>query len=302
MGDRFEELRTFIAVSEAGGFAAAARRLSLATSAVSRRVRELEIRLGTQLIRRNTRHLQLTDAGRLLHERSLRVLLDLEDAEDEVASGEASITGRLRVTAPVSFTTHCLAPVLSEFLDAHPRVTLEIDTDDRIVDIIGEGYDLAIRISKLRDSGLAARRIATIRHVCCASPALLDRLGRPHVPEDLSSLPGIRYGNVEEGQYWKFAGGRSPAVQSRLALMNGEAIREAAIAGVGVAMLPTFIAHEAIRRGALEVILADHMRAPIAIHAVYPASRNPSRRQRAFIDFLVDHFASDPHWDRDLLW
>lgn len=301
MGDRFEELRTFIAVVDAGGFAAASQRLGLVKSAVSRRVRDLENRLGTHLIHRNTRRLHLTDAGRELHQRASRLLAELDDAEDAVAESGRGVAGRLRITAPVSFTTHCLSRTLARFIESNPRLNLEIDTDDRIVDIIREGFDLAIRIARLRDSGLIARRIATIRHVCCASPALLDRYGRPKDLDDLSTMPGIHYCNVEENRYWSFAGDRSPAIRSQLALANGDAIREAAIAGLGVAVLPTFIAHDAIRRGDLEIILREHARAPIAMYAVYPSAKNTPARLRAFVDFLIESFGDEPFWDRDIL-
>lgn len=301
MADRFEELRTFVAVVDAGGFAAASQRLGLVKSAVSRRVGDLEARLGTHLLHRNSRRLHLTDAGREFHGRAVRLLADLHEAEEAVAEGGGGVVGRLRITAPVSFTTHCLSRTLAGFVESNPRLSLEVDTDDRIVDIIHEGFDLAIRIARLRDSSLIARRIATVRHVCCASPAFLERYGRPKDLNDLSALPGIRYGNVEESRYWGFAGDRSPTVTSRLALANGEAIREAAVAGLGIAVLPTFIAHDAIRRGDLEIVLREHMRAPIAMYAVYPASKNTPARVRAFVDFLVASFGSEPFWDRDIL-
>lgn len=136
----------------------------------------------------------------------------------------------MRIAAPVSFTTHCLVPVLGRFTKANPHLTLEVDTDDKIVDISHDGFDLAIRIARLRDSSLIARRITTIRHVCYASPTLLKRYGRPEHPEDLVALPGIRYSNMEESRYWRFAGGRSPTMKSQLSLANGDAVREAAIA------------------------------------------------------------------------
>ncbi|MGY4197342.1 LysR family transcriptional regulator [Bradyrhizobium sp. USDA 4520] len=296
---KFEELKTFVSVVEAGGFAAASKRLGLAKSAVSRRVRDLETRLGAPLIHRSTRRINLTDAGQDFYERATRILAELNEAESAVGSGNGELHGRLRITASVPLTTHCLVQVVGRFTDANPRLSVEIDTDDKIVDIIHDGFDLAIRISRLRDSTLIARRIATIRHVCCASPALLERYGRPERPDDLAALPGIRYVNVEESRYWSFAGGRSPAVKSRLAFANGEAIREAAIAGLGVAVLPTFIAHEAIRRGDLEIVLRDHIRAPIGMYAVYP-SKNMPARLRAFVEFLVASFGNEPFWDRDI--
>jgi len=297
---KFEELRTFVSVVEAGSFAAASEQLGLAKSAVSRRVRDLEIRLGTPLIHRSTRRSHLTDAGQDFYERGARILSELAEAESAVSSDNGELRGRLRITVSASLMTHCLARLIGRFTDANPHLSVEVDTDNRIVDIIREGFDLAIRISRLRDSNLIARRIATVRHVCCASPALLERYGRPKQPDDLAAMPGIRYLVVEESRYWSFAGGRSPAVKSRLAFTNGEAIREAAIAGLGVAVLPTFIVHDAIRRGDLEVILRDHIRPPMGMFAVYP-SKNMPPRLHAFVEFLAGYFGNAPSWDRDIL-
>ncbi len=216
MADRFEELKTYIAVVEAGGFAAASKRLALAKSAISRRIRDLEIRLGAPLLNRSTRQIHLTDTGLKFYEQAKRILTELNEAENAVGGRHNDLQGRLRIAAPVSLTVHCLSRVVGQFIEANPNLALEFDADDKMVDIIRDGFDLAIRISKLRDSSLVARRITTIRHVCCASPSLLDRYGRPNRVEDLAALPGIRYSNVEESYYWRFAGGHTPMVKSRL--------------------------------------------------------------------------------------
>ncbi|MBL6081646.1 LysR family transcriptional regulator [Belnapia sp. T18] len=299
MADRFEDLRALAAVVSGGGFAAGAERLGVAKSAVSRRIRELEDRLGARLFDRTTRRIQLTETGREFHDRAVELLAGLDEAEEAASSASGQLRGRIRVAAPVSFTTHCLAPVVGRFLERHPAVTLSIDTDDRIVDLVRDGFDLAIRIARLPDSSLVARRLATIRHACVASPALLERLGTPQRPEDLSRFPGVAYSNVEEASYWRFADNVVPSVTSQIDFANGDAVREAAIAGLGVAVLPTFIAHDAVRRGALSIVLAKHMRPPIAMHALHPSMRNQTARVRAFIDFLVDAFG-EPFWDREL--
>lgn len=300
MADRFEDLRVLVAVVSAGGFAAGADRLGVAKSAVSRRIRELEDRLGARLFDRTTRRVQLTEVGREFHDRAVELLAGLQQAEEAASSASGELKGRIRVAAPVSLTTHCLAPAVGRFLDRHPAVSLSIDTDDRMVDLVRDGFDLAIRIARLPDSSLVARRLVTIRHACVASPALLERLGTPQTPEDLSRFPGVTYSNVEPTYYWTFADDVVPSMTSRLHLSNGDAIREAAIAGLGVAVLPTFIAHQAIRRGALSIVLAQHMRPPIAMYALHPSMRNQTARARAFIDFLVDEFAGEPFWDRGL--
>jgi DNA-binding transcriptional LysR family regulator len=299
MADRFEDLRALVAVVSGGGFAAGAERLGVAKSAVSRRIRELEDRLGARLFNRTTRRIQLTETGREFHDRAVELLAGLDEAEEVASSASNQLKGRIHVAAPVSFTTHCLAPAVGRFLERHPAVTLLVDTDDRMVDLVRDGFDLAIRIARLPDSSLVARRLATIRHVCVASPALLERLGTPQRPEDLSRFPGVTYSNVEEASYWKFANNVVPSVTSRIGFANGDAVREAAIAGLGVAVLPTFIAHDAVRRGALSIVLEKHMRPPIAMHALHPSMRNQTARARIFIEFLVDAFG-EPFWDRAL--
>lgn len=300
MADRFEDLRVLDAVVTAGGIAAGAERLNIAKSAVSHRIRELEDRLGARLFNRTKRRVQLTEAGRDFHDRAVELLEGLERAEEAASSASGELKGRIRVAAPVSFTTHCLAPVMGQFLERHPAVTLSVDTNDRMVDFVSDGFDLAIRIAQLTDSALVARRLTTIRRACVASPALLERLGTPQTPQDLSRFPGLRYSNVDETYYWTFAQGIVAPVSSRIDIANGDAVREAAIAGLGVAVLPTFIVHDAVRRGALSIILENHMKPPIAMYAVHPSKRNQTARARAFIDFLVERFAGEPVWDREL--
>ena len=282
MADWFEDVRSFVAVVQAGGFEAGAKRLGLVKSAVNR----------------STRPIDLTDAGAEFYERGVRLLAVLQEAEDAASRGAHEVVGRLRASARVSFTAHCLAPVLGEFMARHPRLRVDIDANDRLAGIVGEGFDLAVRISRLDDSALIARRITTIRHVCCTSLALLGRHGRPQAPADLARLPGIAYANVDLRRYWLFRGGASVAVDCALTLNNGDAIREAAVAGLGAAMLPTLIAHDAIRRGELEAILTPFARPPIAMYAVHPSSRNVPAKLRLFIDFLAKRFGDEPFWAR----
>lgn len=300
MPDRFEDIRTFVAVVQGQGFNAAADRLGLVKSAVSRRIRDLEDRLGTRLIDRTTRKINLTETGGEFYERGLRLLADLEEAENLASTGSQEAAGRLRIAAPVSLTVHCLAPVLCEFMALHPKLHIDVETNDRMVDIVSEGFDLAVRISRLNDSSLIARRITTIRHVCCASPGYLDQHGRPERPGDLRDHAGVAYSNVDPRHYWMFKDNESVEARGRLAVSNGDAVREAAIAGAGIVMLPTFIAHQAIARGDLEVILRSFSRPPIGMYVVHPSSRNVSAKVRLFIDFLVSRFGEAPFWDRDV--
>jgi len=297
MFDRFEEIRTFVAVVEAKGFKRAADRMGLVKSAVSRRIRDLEDRLGTRLFNRTTRGISLTGAGEAFYERGRKLLADLSEAEDQVSAGAQAAVGRLRVSAPVSFTVHCVAPVMHDFISRHPRLQVHIEENDRLVDIVSEGYDMAIRISRLKDSTLIQRRISTIRHVCCASPAYLDKHGRPRTPDDVRAHQGVAYGHVEPSRYWMFRDDVSVEARSTLVMNNGDALCAAAIAGCGLVIVPTFIAHRAIERGELEVVLDDHAREPVALYAVYPSSSHPPAKLRLFVDFLVARFGREPFWD-----
>ncbi|KQV44782.1 MULTISPECIES: LysR family transcriptional regulator [unclassified Duganella] len=296
MQDRYEDLKTFVAVVEAEGFSGAALRLGVVKSAVSRRISELEDRLGTQLLVRSTRSMSVTEAGALLYERALRLLDDLHDAEAEVSSGSAALRGKLRVAGPMSFGVMCLAPLAAEFAAQHPDLAVELDLNDRIVN---EGFDLAIRISRLKDSSLVARSIAAIDHTVCASPAYLAQHGAPRTPHDLASHRGLAYSNLDDSAYWSF---RDPAngtpfsvdVRSSFRVNNGAALREAAVQGHGIACLPHFIVAQAIARGELLPLLEDWRKAPVEVYAVYPTRRNLPLRVRAFIDFLLVRYTGNP--------
>lgn len=299
MQDRYEDLRTFVAVVEAKSFSGAAIRLGVVKSAISRRIGELEDRLGTQLLVRSTRSLSVTEAGALLYERALRLLDDLHDAEAEVSSGNAALRGKLRVAAPMSFGVLCLAPLAAQFASLHPELAIELDLNDRIVNIVNEGYDLAIRITRLKDSNLVARSIAAVEHTVCASPAYLAAHGVPRTPRDLAGHRGLAYSNLEESVYWSFVDPDSAEpfsvdVRSPFRANNGAALREAAIQGHGVAYLPHFIVSQAIARGELRPLLEGWRKPPVEVYAVYPTRRNLSLRVRVFIEFLMARYAENP--------
>ena len=300
MSNQFEELRTFVAVVHGKGFSAAAHQLGLAKSAVSRRVCDLETRLGTSLINRTTRQLSLTQTGAEFYERSMRVLASLKEAEELAANGSREAIGKLRMTVPLSFTAHCLAPVLQEFILRNPSLELDIVTDDRDLDVVANGFDVALRQGRLKDSSLVARRIAPIRRVACASPAYLQSHGRPEVPGDLRHHLGILQSDVSAAEYWTFRDGESVDVRCQMVISSADAIREAAIAGCGIAMLPTFVIHRAVARGELELVLRDYMPAPISLHVPYPSTRNVPTKVRHFIDFVAQAFGDRPFWDRIL--
>jgi DNA-binding transcriptional LysR family regulator len=299
--DRFEDIQTFVRVVESGSFTAAAERLRRAKSAVSRRVSELEERLGVRLLNRNTRRINLTDSGRAFYARCVRLLSDLEEAELAVSSAHASLRGTLRVAAPMSFGVLHLADAINDFLGLHQQVRLEADLNDRRVNLIEEGFDVAVRIGALEDSSLIARRLAPIRHVTCASPAYLERFGTPRVPEDLAKHTGLSYSNVPESSQWQYRcpGGERQTVRiaCRMLVNNGDVLLSAAVRGLGIVVSPTFLAYRAIARGDLVPILTDYRPPGDSAYAVYPPGRYLSHRVRAFIDFLGERFGERPYWD-----
>lgn len=298
--DRLDDMLAFIKVVDTGSFTAAADRLGLSKSVVSRRVAELEDRLGARLLNRTTRRLSLTEVGSAFHERCARILADLDEAERAVADLHAAPRGRLRVNAPVSFGVMHLAPAIAAFLERHPAIDMEIDLNDRYVDLVDEGYDLAVRIGRLRDSSLIARRLAPSRMVVCASPAYLERRGVPAQPEDLVQHNCLIYSNVPTAEQWTFRCGaqtRSVRITGTLRTGNGDLLREAAMAGVGIAVLPTFLCGDALASGALFSVLPDAHVAESTVFAVYPQNRHLSPKVRAFVDFLATRFGPEPYWD-----
>jgi DNA-binding transcriptional LysR family regulator len=300
--DRFADMQMVVSVVEAGSISAAAERLNLAKSAVSRRLAELEARLGVSLIHRTTRRLNLTDSGRAYYTRCVAILADLEEAEAAVSQAHGALKGTLKVALPLAFGLLHLAPLIQAFMTRHPDVRFELDFNDRQIDLMQEGFDLAIRIATLDDSSLIARRLAPIRHVVCASPAYLARHGTPHAASDLAQHACLAYSNVRDPGLWSFhgPGGESGQVRVpvRLAASSGEFLMRAAIAGEGLVLLPSFYVHEALRAGQLLPLLTDHVWPELAAYAVYPPTRHLSSRVRAFIDFLAERLAGDPYWDR----
>lgn len=297
--NRLDELQALVAIAESGAMGAAAERLGIAPSGVTRRLASLEQRLGVQLVRRTTRRLDLTEAGRELHGRAVRILEELDDAEHAVVSGDASLSGTLRIAAPLSFGVQHLGPALSVFMARHPDLAVDLELDDAQVDLIVRGRDVALRIADLADSSLSARRLTTVRLVACAAPAYLERAGRPAHPDDLRQHACLRYSNTP-GQSWVWRGpdGASGAVDvsGPLVCSNGDVLLQAAVAGHGVVLEPDFILHDAVRSGALRQILTDFAFPELGVWAVWPASRMLPRRVRVFVDFLVEQFGDAPPW------
>lgn len=299
--DRFDDLAAFVAVVEAGSFTAAAERLEVAKSAVSRRVSALEARLGAELLRRTTRRLSLTDGGAAFYERATRILADLDEAESALSEEQGELRGRLRLAIPLSFGLRHLSVPLCAFGRRHPRLALDVDFNDRRVDLVEEGVDVAVRIGHLKDSTLIARKLFDARTVVCASPAYLAEFGTPATPDDLAGHSCMVYSNLKDPKRWAYVDTdgqrRSVAVGDGLSASSGDFLVRAAAAGLGIVMQPTFIAYEAIRDGQLEPILGDYGWPVTPGYAVYPPTRHLSLRVRAFIDFLAEHFAGGAPWD-----
>ena len=297
--DRYEQIRALIAVVDSGGFSAAAEQLGQANSMVSRRVSALEKRLGARLIQRTTRRLRLTDAGRAFYERARQLLMDLEEAENLVRSDQCALSGRLRITAPLSFGQD-MGAVIADFCRLHPHVQLDTAFSDHPVDLIEAGFDMALRIGILTDSSLIARRINTIRLITVAAPAYLERHGAPATPLDLERHPGLHYA-LNGADTWRYRDPQGevlqPKVPVRYMANNGDHLRDMAIAGLGVTILPRFIVYQALRRGDLIALLEEYPLPEEGMHLVFPPGRFQSRRVRAFGDFLMERFSGDVPWE-----
>ncbi|MCE0464087.1 LysR family transcriptional regulator [Pseudomonas uvaldensis] len=287
----FEEMRIFAQVMESGSFTAAADKLGLSKQFVSRKLMELEQRLGVRLLNRSTRRLDVTPLGQRYYEAALRLLSEIEQVEQGISGQTSEPRGTLRVSAPLSFAVAHLGSLLPLFLQRYRDVSVEVDLSDRSVDLLGEGYDLALRIGVLEDSTLIARRIASIERIFCASPAYLAKHGHPTRPEDLGGHDCLPYGHGRQVQ-WRFAGGGKPLVLEvggRMRANNGELLRDAAIAGMGITYLPTFILGDALKEGRLVQVLEGFETAPLTLSAVYPQHRQSSRPVQALIEFLREH-------------
>ena len=296
-----EEIQVFVHIVNAATMTAAAARLGVATSAVSRRLSELEEQLGVELFHRTTRRLVLTESGQAFYSRCLQILADLEEAVHAVSQAHHELSGRLRVAAPLTFGLMHLGPAIIEFQKQHPQLNVDIDFNDRQVDLIHDGFDVGIRIASLKDSSLIARKIAKVSTVVCASPDYLKQRGRPTKPEELTHHSCLTYGHLDHPSHWLFVNKRGNEhivnVNCTMQANNGIFLNNAAIAGLGVVRLPTFIAYDAIAKGDLIPILQDYSVANVNAYAVYPQTRHLSQRVRRFIDFLVERFSGNPYWE-----
>lgn len=299
--DRLAAMQAFARVAETRSFSEAARRLRVSKSVLSRQVAALEAELGVRLFHRTTRALTPTEIGQAYYARVSRILADIEETEQSIGHLQGAPRGRLKINAPMSFGYLHLAPALPDFMAANPEVEVDIVMNDRTVDLIEEGFDMAVRIGRLADSSLVARRLAPMRLVVCASPAYLKERGLPATPADLKGHCCLLYSNEPTPEDWRFAtpeGTPWPVtVKGRLCANNGDALRHAALKDMGIVRLPSFMVGRDLQSGTLVSILSEYVPQDSGLYAIYPEARHLSPKVRAFVDFLAQRFGPHPYWD-----
>jgi len=298
--DRLTAIQVFAQVVEAGSFAKAAERLGLSTSATSRQVAELEAHLQARLLNRTTRRVSLTESGRAFYERAVQLLADLGEAEAEASSAAVVPRGTIRLTTSVNFGVRHVAPAIAEFLRRHPEVRFDVSLSDRVVDLVEEGFDLAIRVGTPGADNLVARRLGETRLVPCASPDYLARHGAPSTPEELARHNCFTYEYVSPRQVWRFrdrAGAeRTVRVSGSLHSNNGDLLAEVAAHGAGIVFEPAFIVGPDVRAGRLVPLLQEFVPPPVPIFALYPSRKHLSAKVRRFVEFLLERFAAAQDW------
>lgn len=298
--DRFLEMQTFNAVVDAGSFVKAADALDISKAAVSRYVVDMESRLGVRLLHRTTRRLSLTDEGQVFYSRSKELLAALQEAEDEITSRSDAASGLLRINAPFTFGILHLAPLWGAFKAQHPKVSLDVTLADRLVDLVEEGYDVAIRIATLESSTLVSKKLATTRMVLCASPIYLEQHGTPLHPGELAHHSVISYSYWSTKDEWKFDGPLGPVsvkTNPSIHTNSGDTCRAAALTHQGVILQPTFLVGKDLSDGTLVELMPQYRSMELGIYAVYPTRKHVSAKVRALIEFLAAHFAGrGPMW------
>ena len=298
---QLEDMAMFVRIVEAGSITKAAEQLNIAKSAVSRRLKELETRLGSQLISRTTRQSNLTQAGEQYYQQVNHILSAVDTLNEQTSGAPTRIEGTLKMTAPLSFGLMHLNDVIDEYANQHPNLHFELDFSDRHIDLIEEGYELAIRIRELQDSSYQAKRLALIRYSLCASPDYLSRMGTPETLADLENHEFLQYGlgktsglelTDEEGKK------HNHTINAKIKATNGEFLVDLAVKGHGITFIPTFIAYQKLARGELMPILQQYQLPTLNAYAVYPKNRFLSQRCRYLIDFIAERFGDDPYWDK----
>lgn len=291
--DRFQEMRAFVAVVTGGSFVRAAEGLSLSKTAVSRLIADLETRLGTRLLQRTTRKLSMTQEGELFFERCKGLLDGLDEAESELSAHTGEAIGQLRINVPVTFGLLHLAPLWPRFMATQPKVTLEVTLADRVVDLVDEGYDLAVRIARLPSSSLVSRQLASTRMVLCASPEYLRRHGEPTHPTDIAEHSVIAYTLLATGDHWEFEGPDGTVVvkvQPRMRTNSGDTCCAAAIGHQGLVLQPSFLVGTHLASGDLVEVLSAYRSNELGIYALYPSRKHLTPKVRVVIDFLAEAF------------
>lgn len=288
--DRFQEMSVFAAVVDAGSFVGASGALEMSKPAVSRHVAELEARLGVRLLHRTTRRLSLTEEGEVFYARCKELLGELEEAEAEITSRTGKASGQLKVSAPVSFGLLHLAPLWAGFMARHPDVVLDVTLSDRMVDLVEEGFDLAVRVARLPSSSLVGRKLSSTRSVLCASPKYLKAHGVPKHPADLARHTVIAYSLLSTGDTWSFEGPEgsvSVKVEPRMRTNSGDTCRAAALGHQGIIVQPTFLIGDDLRTGALVELMPQYRAIELGIYALYPTRKHVLPKVRLLVDYLV---------------
>ncbi len=295
-----EDMQAFVRVVEAGSITKAAEQLNTVKSAISQRLNRVETRLGIQLLNRTTRTQSLTDAGRQYYHDCLRIIEEVSEAEARVQQTNRALAGPIHLAAPLSFGLKHLSKPLRQFNEIHPQVEFHIDFNDRQVDLVNEGFDLAIRIARLADSSLIAKKVTQIRLVMCASPKYLERYGTPKTPEDLySGHQKLKY--ISSPDVWELQNSDGKKVSVRLPTVmtcnNGDFMRDVAIDGKGLVVIPDFVCYKAIKTGQLVPLLCEYQFDNVLnAYAVYPHNRHVSARVKKLINFLKASFGEQPYW------
>ncbi len=299
--DKLESMRAFTQVVVSGGFAAAAREMGLSRSAVNKLVIGLESELGVQLLHRSTRVVSPTETGLAFYERCVEILASLEEAERSVMQLHGEPRGRLRVNAPMSFGTMHLAPALADFLVQYPDLQVQLTLNDRFIDPIEEGFDVTVRIAEPQQTAsLIVHSLAPAQRVLCAAPIYLETHGTPSHPDELRHHSCLHYGQLAVENQWMLmgAGGEyTISVNGVLCSNNGEVLRDAAVRGLGVTLLPKFLVAEELRQENLQLVLPDYHPPQLSIYVLYPVNRHLSTKIRLLVDFLQERFGHRPDWD-----
>ena len=296
--DRMTSMATFVKVVESGGFSAAARTLGMSPSMATAHVQSLEERLGVRLLNRSTRRVSLTEVGHAYYERCLQILADADDADQIAQALQSTPRGTLRLNTSIAIPP-LLAPVIAEFVALYPEISINLTMTDRMIDLVEEGFDLAVRNMSVPDSSLVVRRVATYRFVVCGAPGYLAARGIPRQPADLVHHNCLVYSHSAWGNEWRFAGlegEQSVAVAGNLQANSDNALRLAAVHGQGLALAPSFLLIDEIKSGRLVPVLTEFLQTEHAINAIYPHRHHLSAKVRTFIDLLVKHFHADPAW------